>query len=155
MGLSYVLNGDFYRLFTSMFLHGSLDHFFSNMLLLYFLGDLLENKLGRIRFTVLYLLTGVIGNIVSCLHEYIANMNYISYGASGAVFGLIGILFYMVMNRDKRIRVSMSAIIFMVMYCVYSSFVEIQVNVAAHLGGLLSGMLLMIVFYPRRKMHEG
>ena len=61
----------------------------------------------------------------------------------------------MVMNRDKRIRVSMSAIIFMVMYCVYSSFVEIQVNVAAHLGGLLSGMLLMIVFYPRRKMHEG
>ena len=155
VGLSYVLNGDFYRLFTSIFLHGSLDHFFSNMLLLYFLGDLLENKIGRIRFMVLYLLTGVIGNVVSCLYEYTTNMNYISYGASGAVFGLIGVLFYMVMNRDKRIRVSMPAMIFMVIYCVYSSFAEIQINVAAHLGGLLSGMLLMFVFYPRRKIHEG
>ena len=154
VGLSYILQGELHRLFTAMFLHGSLDHFFSNMLLLYFLGDMLENKVGRIRFTVLYLLTGVIGNVVSCLHEYIANTSYISFGASGAVFGLIGMLFYLVMNRDDRIRVSMPAMIFMIIYCVYSSFAEIQVNVAAHLGGLLGGMLLMFVFYPRRKSHE-
>ena len=154
VGLSYIMQGEFYRLFTSMFLHGGLDHFFSNMLLLYFLGDMLENKIGRIRFTVLYLLTGLIGNVASCLHEYIANLNYVSFGASGAVFGLIGMLFYLVVNRDPRIRVSMPAMIFMIIYCVYSSFAEIQVNVAAHLGGLLAGMLLMFVFYPRRKSHE-
>lgn len=154
VGLSYVMQGEWYRLFTAMFLHGGLDHFFSNMLLLYFLGDMLENKIGRIRFTVLYLLTGLIGNIASCFHEYIANVNYVSFGASGAVFGLIGMLFYLVVNRDPRIRVSMPAMIFMIIYCVYSSFAEIQVNVAAHLGGLLSGMLLMFVFYPRRRLHE-
>ena len=154
VGLSYIMQGELYRLFTSMFLHGGLDHFFSNMLLLYFLGDMLENKIGRIRFTVLYLLTGLIGNVASCLHEYIANLNYVSFGASGAVFGLIGMLFYLVVNRDPRIRVSMPAMIFMIIYCVYSSFAEIQVNVAAHLGGLLAGMLLMFVFYPRRKSHE-
>lgn len=154
VGLSYVMQGEFYRLFTAMFLHGGLDHFFSNMLLLYFLGDMLEDKIGRIRFSILYLLTGLIGNIASCVHEYIANVNYVSFGASGAVFGLIGMLFYLVVNKDPRIRVSMPAMIFMIVYCVYSSFAEIQVNVAAHLGGLLSGMLLMFVFYPRRRSHE-
>ena len=154
-GLSYVLQGEVYRLFTAIFLHGSIDHFFSNMLLLYFLGDMLENKVGRVRFTVLYLLTGVIGNVFSCFHEYISGLQYVSYGASGAVFGLIGMLFYMVMRRDERIKVSMPAMIFMVIYCIYSSFAGIQVNVAAHLGGLISGMLLMFVFYPRRKSHEG
>lgn len=155
VGLPYVLQGEVYRLFTAMFLHGSIDHYFSNMLLLYFLGDVLENKVGRIRFMVLYLLTGIIGNVFSCFYEYVSRVEYISYGASGAVFGLIGMLFYMVMHRDERIKISMSAMIFMVAYCVYSSFVGIQVNVAAHLGGLLSGMLLMFVFYPRRKSHEG
>lgn len=155
VGLSYVLQGEVYRLVSSMFLHGSLDHYFSNMLLLYFLGDMLENKIGRIRFITLYFLTGIIGNVVSCLYEYIAAVNYISYGASGAVFGLIGMLFYLVMHRDERIRISMPAMLFMVIYCIYSSFAGIQVNVAAHLGGLLSGMLLMFVFYPRRKSHEG
>ena len=105
------------------------------------------------RFTALYLLTGIIGNVFSCFYEYISGLQYISFGASGAVFGLIGMLFYMVMRRDERIKVSMPAMIFMVIYCIYSSFAGIQVNVAAHLGGLISGMLLMFVFYPRRKLH--
>ena len=155
VGLLYVLQGEVYRLVTAIFLHGSIDHYFSNMLLLYFLGDMLERKVGRIRFITLYLLTGVIGNVFSCFHEYISGLRYVSYGASGAVFGLIGMLFYMVMRRDERIKVSMPSMIFMVIYCIYSSFAGIQVNVAAHLGGLLSGMLLMFVFYPRRKSHEG
>lgn len=155
IGLSYLLQGEWYRLITAIFLHGSVDHFFSNMLLLYFLGDMLENKVGRIRFLVMYLLTGVFGNVLSCLYESVAGVQYISYGASGAVFGLIGMLFYMVMCRDERIRVSVTSMFFMVLYCVYSSFTGAQVNVAAHLGGLLSGMVLMLFFYPRRKNHEG
>lgn len=155
VGLLYILKGELYRLVTAMFLHGSIDHYFSNMLLLYFLGNMLERKVGVIRFGLLYLLTGVIGNLFSCFHEYVSGVRYLSYGASGAVFGLIGMLFYMVIRRDERIKVSMPSMIFMVIYCIYSSFAGIQVNVAAHLGGLLSGMLLMFVFYPRRKSHEG
>ena len=74
--------------------------------------------------------------------------------AAVAVFGLIGMLFYLVIRRDEKIKISMPAMLFMVAYCVYSSFVGEQVNVAAHLGGLLSGMLLMFVFCLRRKSHE-
>lgn len=154
VGLAYLMQGEWYRLFTAMFLHGSIDHFFSNMLLLYFLGDLLENKVGKWRFTMLYLLTGVVGNLFSCFYEYVSGVQYVSFGASGAVFGLIGMLFYLVMKKDRRIQVSMPAMLFMIVYCVYSSFTGTQVNVAAHLGGLISGMLFMFIFYPRRKMRE-
>ena len=154
VSLSYIMEGEFYRLLTAIFLHGSVDHYFSNMLLLYFLGDILEKRVGRIRFLLMYLLTGVLGNVLSCFHEYVTGVFYISYGASGAVFGLIGMLFYLVIRRDEQIKTSMPAMFFMVMYCIYSSFVGEQVNVAAHLGGLLSGMLLMFVFCLRRKSHE-
>lgn len=154
LSLAYVQEGEFYRLITAVFLHGSLDHFFSNMLLLYFLGDMLENKVGRGRFFFIYMAAGILGNALSCFHEYLLGEYYISYGASGAVFGLIGMLFYLVIRRDERIRISMPAMLFMVVYCIYSSFVGEQINVAAHLGGLISGMLLMFVLYPRRKSHE-
>lgn len=154
VSLSYIMEGEFYRLLTAVFLHGSVDHYFSNMLLLYFLGDILENRVGRWQFAAMYLVTGILGNVLSCFHEYITGVYYISYGASGAVFGLIGMLFYLVIRRDEQIKISMPAMIFMVIYCIYSSFVGEQVNVAAHLGGLLSGMLLMFVFCLRRKSHE-
>ncbi len=154
VSLAYVEKGEFYRLLTAVFLHGSLDHFFSNMLLLYFIGDIIENKIGRFRFLAIYLAAGILGNVLSCFHEYMLGEYYISYGASGAVFGLIGMLFYLVVRRDERVRISMPAMLFMTAYCIYSSFVGEQINVAAHLGGLISGMLLMFVLYPRRKIHE-
>lgn len=155
LSFSYVSQGELYRLITAMFLHGSVDHIFSNMLLLYFLGDMVENKVGRVRFALLYFLTGILGNVASCAYEYYTGIQYISYGASGAVFGIIGVLFYMVMQRDERLRVPMPSMLFMVAYCIYSSLVGVQINEMAHLGGLFSGMLLMAVFYKRRKSHEG
>lgn len=154
ISLAYVEKGQWYRLITSVFLHGSLDHYFSNMLLLYFMGDMLERRVGWGKFLFVYLASGVIGNLVSCLHEYITGSYYISFGASGAVFGIIGMLFYMVLQRRENVRISVPSMIFMVGYCIYSSFVGEQINVAAHLGGLLGGMILMFVLGLRRKSHE-
>jgi len=155
ISLTYIENGEWYRLITAVFLHGSLDHYFSNMLLLYFMGDMLERRVGSVKYLFIYLASGVIGNLVSCLHEYITGSYYISFGASGAVFGIIGMLFYMVLRRQETIRISVLSMTFMVAYCIYSSFVGEHINVAAHLGGLLGGMLLMVVFERRRKSHEG
>ena len=152
--LAYMEKGQWYRLITSVFLHGSLDHYFSNMLLLYFMGDMLERRVGWARYLFVYLASGVVGNLVSCLHEYITGSYYISFGASGAVFGIIGMLFYMVLQRKENIRISVPSMIFMVGYCIYSSFVGEQINVAAHLGGLLGGMIFMFVLGLRRKSHE-
>lgn len=154
ISLAYIEKGEWYRLLTSVFLHGSFDHFFSNMLLLYFLGDLLERKAGWVRFLFIYLTSGIIGNIVSCFHEYLLGEYFVSFGASGAVFGIIGMLFYTVICRWKEIKISIPAMLLMVAYCIYSSFVGEHINVAAHLGGLLGGMILMFVLGRRRKSHE-
>lgn len=153
-GYVFVKAGEWYRLITAIFLHDSVDHYFSNMLLLYFLGNILEKRVGRSRFLLMYLLTGVLGNVLSCFYEYFVGKYYITYGASGSVFGLIGMLFYLVIRRDEKIKISMPAMLIFVTYSIYSSFVGTQVNVVAHLGGLLSGMLLMFVFCLRRKSHE-
>lgn len=155
ISLAYVEKGEWYRLITSIFLHGSLDHYFSNMLLLYFMGDMLERRVGWVKFFFVYLASGVIGNLVSCLHEYITGEYYVSFGASGAVFGIIGMLFYVVLRKRENIRISIPSMVFMVGYCIYSSFVGEHINVAAHLGGLLGGMILMFVLGLRRKSHEG
>ena len=62
-------SGEYYRLFTSMFLHFGIQHLINNMLLLLFLGDYLERAAGKIRYLVIYLGGGLVGNLCSYLHE--------------------------------------------------------------------------------------
>ena len=153
--LTYVREGEWYRLITAMFLHGGLDHYFSNMLLLYFMGEMLENRVGRVTFLFVYMASGIIGNLVSCLYEYYTGHYFVSFGASGAVFGIMGMLIYMVIMRRETIRIPIMSMVFMIGYCIYSSFVGEHINGAAHLGGLLGGMIVMFVLGLRRKSHEG
>ena len=153
--LTYVREGEWYRLITAMFLHGGLDHYFSNMLLLYFMGEMLERRVGRAKYLFVYLASGVIGNLVSCLYEYYTGYYFASFGASGAVFGIMGMLLYMVIMRRETVRIPITSMIIMIGYCIYSSFVGERINGAAHLGGMLSGMILMFVLGLRRKSHEG
>lgn len=155
LSLAYIEKGEWYRLITSMFLHGDLDHYFSNMLLLYFMGEMLERRVGWIKYLFVYLASGLAGSLVSCLNEYISGSYYITFGASGAVFGIMGMLLYVVIRRGETVRISLPSMLFMVGYCIYSSFVSEHVNGAAHLGGLLGGMILMFVLGLRRKSHEG
>ena len=151
-----VRQGEWYRLVTAMFIHGGIDHIFNNMLLLYFLGEIIEKKIGKWRYLALYFLTGIIGNVMSCIYEMNSGNCYISYGASGAVYGLIGVLLYLVLvYREKTIKISIPAMLVMIAYCVYSSFAGENINVVAHLGGLISGMMLMFIFYPVRRKRNG
>ena len=155
LSLTFVREGQWYRLITAMFLHEGLDHYFSNMLLLYFMGEMLERRVGWIKYLFVYLASGVIGNLVSCLYEYFTGYYFISFGASGAVFGIMGMLVYMVIMKREAIRIPVMSMVFMIGYCIYSSFVGEHINGAAHLGGMLGGMILMFVLGLRRKSHEG
>jgi len=154
LSLTFVRKGEWYRLITAMFLHGDLDHYFSNMLLLYFMGEMLERKVGRMKFFTVYMVSGVIGNLVSCLYEYFTGHYFVSFGASGAVFGIMGMLVYMVIFRRESVRIPIFSMVVMIGYCIYSSFVGENINGAAHLGGMLAGMILMFVLGLRRKSHE-
>jgi len=136
--------GEYYRLITAMFLHAGLDHIFSNLILLFFLGEVVESKIGSVRFAILYLLSGITGNMVSYFYSSY-RAGYTSIGASGAVFGLIGMFIIMAIKKYDGIEVPKNRLILMIVYSIYSSF-DAYVDFAAHFGGLVAGLIIGLLF---------
>lgn len=94
----------YYRLVTSMFLHADIEHIVGNMIYLVGLGQMLEQMIGHIRFAVLYLLSGLGAGVFSMLFAVLTGDIYDAVGASGAIFGLIGALFVLLVIRDMERR---------------------------------------------------
>ena len=82
--------GEYYRLFTCMFLHFGFQHLLNNMLLLFFLGDYMERFIGKIRYLILYLAGGTAASVFSWRHEVSQGEMTVSAGASGAIFAVLG-----------------------------------------------------------------
>lgn len=146
---SYCMNpvsisaGEYYRLFTAMFLHAGVDHIFSNMILLFFMGEIIESKIGSVRYSILYVLSGVLGNVASYIYSLKVSP-HTSIGASGAVFGLIGMFTIMAIIKYKGIEVPKKRLVLMLIFCIYSSF-DAYVDFVAHFGGLATGLLLGVI----------
>ncbi len=141
--LYLIRNGECYRLVTAMFLHADISHLANNMILLYFGGEIVEKTVGRIRYLILFFLSGICGNLFSAVYELSTGSFYESIGASGAVFGLVGGLFYLVLAKKGRAAgMSVQRMVLMIALSLYSGFQSVMVNNAAHLGGLLGGFLL-------------
>lgn len=152
--LDIMERGEYYRILTSMFLHGSPDHIFSNMLFLAALGDMLERAIGHGRFAIIYMLAGIGGNLVSMLYELVGGRFYHTIGASGAVFGLIGaLLLLLLIHNGTYGQVSLRRMVLALVYMLYSGMKSDITNNAAHIGGLLVGFFLMLILYgyDRRK----
>lgn len=133
-------DGQFYRLFTSMFLHWNAEHLFSNMIVLYYVGAIVERELGTLPYMALYLLSGLAGNIFSMGYEIFVNLYGSSAGASGAVFGVEGALLLLVMtHRGKLESMTVGRVAFAVVFSLYCGFTSAGVNNAAHVGGVLMG----------------
>lgn len=146
-----ILEGQWYRLFTSMFLHFGLSHLFNNMLLLLFMGDLLEKLVGKWRYLLIYLGSGLAGNLLSLVWELRTGDMYVSAGASGAIFGVVGgVLVLVLKNRGRVQDVTVRRLGFMVLLTIYYGFQTVGVNNAAHIGGILGGMLLTWIICPRK-----
>lgn len=132
----FVAEGELYRLVTSGFLHASFfPHLAFNMILLYFLGRLLEPALGTLRFLGLYfaaLLAGSLGVIV-------LEPNALSLGASGAIFGLAGAVF--VIARGRGLDAIAGQVGFLIVFNLFLTFSSTHISVGAHLGGLIGGSL--------------
>ncbi len=150
-----LFRGNWYRLLTSMFLHGGVEHLFWNMISLYFLGSELEKEVGHARFLTLYLLSGIGGNLVSCGYEYLTRTARYSLGASGAVFGIMGALAVIVLTLRRKRRRPMD-FFFMVVYPLIAGFRDPTINNAAHIGGLLCGLLIgwIYVWYVKSRERE-
>ena len=140
---------DYYRLVSSIFLHASIDHLFSNMLILVFIGANVEHDLGHIAYLVLFFLTGIAGNIVSVIVDFREGAYSLSVGASGADFGIIGAVIVIVFFGRKYLRQRGSTLIvrvaLMVVFSVYSGFTANDINNAAHIGGLAGGVIYTLL----------
>ena len=142
-------DGQYWRLLTSVFLHAGLSHLGSNLIVQILMGNIVERNLGHIKYLLLFLLSGIGGNIVSVLYDSALGVNTYSVGASGAVFGVMGVLVLLIVRGRKKLRSGSSMLpraAFAVFYAVYSGFKNPYTDNAAHLGGLAAGVLLGILF---------
>jgi rhomboid protease GluP len=136
------LHGQWWRLVSSMFIHGSVLHIGFNMVALWQAGRLVERMFGSVRFLALYMLAGVSGSLASVLWNPYVN----SVGASGAIFGIIGGLLAFIGRGDsgvpatvvKDLRGPLSGFL---LFNIAAGFVYPHTDNAAHLGGLAGGYL--------------
>jgi len=135
--------GQWWRLLTSMFLHAGLFHVLFNMWVLWDAGRIAERLLGHGRYAIVYLAAGLLGGIASINWQQEA----VGVGASGAVFGILGALLAALLLRKDLLplsvakRITASTSLFVV-YSLFMGFTRPGVDNAAHLGGLLAGVVL-------------
>ncbi|NVM34537.1 MAG: rhomboid family intramembrane serine protease [Candidatus Lokiarchaeota archaeon] len=135
-----------WRLITSIFLHGDPIHLFSNMFALLLFGATVENNksISKIQFLIIYFVSGLIGNLFSL---FLLPLDVISLGASGAIFGLIGVAFTIIATDDRSL---LFFALFYLAFFIATSFMP-GINFWAHIFGLLGGILLGYLFYIRKR----
>ena len=154
-----------YTIFTSMFIHGGFAHIFGNMIVFFFIGTALEERIGSKKFIIIYILSGICGALAHSLTDLDSTVPLL--GASGAIFGIMGALvfayprdevvmpipvgFFMIL---RRIKVIYAVLIFAVIET-FIVFMDVQDQTAhfAHLGGLIGGFILAAILLRGKKTH--
>ncbi len=145
--------GQFYQFFTSIFLHFGFQHLMNNMLMLIVMGIVLEPELGTIKYLILYIVSGLGGNLISAGFETITGEYSVSAGASGAIFGVVGGLIYLaILGRGRIGNLTERGLIFLVLMNIYYGVTSTGIDNMAHIGGLIAGFVMAVILYrkPRR-----
>ncbi len=133
----FITHGEYYRLITGIFCHANIWHLIFNMYALYIIGMQLESFLGKPKYLIVYLLSGLSGSLLSILFS-----NNYSVGASGAIFGLMGSLLYFGYHyRIYLDSVIKSQIIPLILVNLIIGFSFTGIDNFAHIGGLVGGLL--------------
>ncbi|WP_264740960.1 rhomboid family intramembrane serine protease [Cytobacillus firmus] len=136
----YIVQGEYWRLLSPIILHSGFPHVLFNSFSLVLFGPVLERLLGKIRFILLYITAGAAANIATLLLE---PLTYIHVGASGAIFGLFGYFAAIIVFRKELLSRENSQIILTITIIgVIMTFLQPNINVTAHLFGLLAGFLI-------------
>ena len=154
----------YFTLLTSMFMHGGWAHILGNMWFLWIFGDNIEDDMGRVRYTIFYLLCGIIASLSHVMMNTTgASAETPSLGASGAISGVMGA--YMVLHTNRRVRVVMLRVMTEVpgfvavglwfLFQIVSSLGMLGeaggVAYGAHIGGFIAGVVLCKPFMIGRE----
>ena len=135
----------FYRLFTSMFLHFGVFHLICNMWSLYNLGPVVELLFRPFRFLLIYFVSGLSGNLLTWAVEKRTGHYSVSAGASGAIFGLLGTMLVLALLPSLRGYFSLRSILYTLLINVVYGVTNRGINMKAHIGGFLGGLCTSMV----------
>jgi rhomboid protease GluP len=137
---SFISNGEYYRLVTAMFLHGGLIHLVLNMYALNSIGPLVENYFGKIKYLIIYFISGILSSYFSYLFS-----TSVSIGASGAIFGVLGAtLIVAYKNRKRGGKEFLDNIISVIVINLILGFSIPNVDNFGHIGGLIGGIIVTL-----------
>ena len=140
--------GQYYRLITGIFLHANIMHLFFNCYSLYVLGSQIENFLGRVKYSIIYLFSGLIGALFSMAFGH----GTASIGASGAIFGLMGALLYFgYYYRVYLGNVVKTQILPLILLNLGLGFMMPGIDNFAHIGGLIGGLIMTMALGVKDK----
>lgn len=139
-----IANGEYWRLVTPMFLHGGFMHLLFNMFSLFIFGPELEKIAGKARFITVYMIAGLFGDIAT---YFIQPASYTHVGASGAIFGVFGAFGALVYYTKKAFPELRQVILPIIIISVVMTFVGTNINVTAHIAGLITGFVIGLGFF--------
>ncbi|MEK9199852.1 rhomboid family intramembrane serine protease [Ureibacillus sp. 179-F W5.1 NHS] len=150
MSVNYLIeDGQWWRIITSIFIHGGFIHLLFNMFSLFLFGPELEKIAGKARFITIYLLAGIFGNVVTFVFQ---EGMYASVGASGAIFGIFGAFAALVYYTRRTMPQLKQIIMPLIIISVIITFLSPNVNSASHLGGLITGFLLGLSYFSPKNI---
>ena len=138
-----IFHGEYYRLVTSMFLHGGIVHLLFNMYALYILGDFIERIYGAKKYLAIYFVSGIVASIFSLYFSPVMGV-----GASGAIFGLLGAALVFAYNEKDRIgKALVTNIIVSILLNVFIGLSMSNIDISAYFGGFIAGAILGLFFH--------
>lgn len=144
----YIADGQWWRLITPIFLHSTFSHLLFNGFSLAIFGPSLEKFLGSFKFTIFFLVTGILANIATFL---VKPLTYSHIGSSGAIFGLLGFFLYLVMfNKSNFSNNEKNTIYTLTGIAIIMTFIQPQINVVGHLAGLVTGVLTAPLYWRKK-----
>lgn len=135
-----ILNGEYYRFITCMFLHGGILHITLNMYALYAVGPLIEIAYGKLKYLIIYFVSGILSSLLSFLFS-----NSVSIGASGAIFGLLGASLVLSIKMKERGRKFKKNILSVIAINIFLGLSMPNIDNFGHLGGLIGGTISSLI----------
>ncbi|PLS15894.1 rhomboid family intramembrane serine protease [Bacillus sp. M6-12] len=136
----YISEGEYWRLITPIFVHSSFSHLLFNAFSLVIFGPALERMIGSFLFPLFFLSSGLAANAATYL---IQPLTFTHVGASGAIYGILGFFLFLALFKKEHLsRQNSQTILTLVVVGLIMTFIQPQINVLGHLGGLAAGLLL-------------
>lgn len=148
---SVYYEGEWWRIFTHMFIHSGVDHLFNNMFMLAVVGCEVEERLGKFKYLLGYFISGIGATIFSAVPEILSQNFVVGVGASGAITGIFAI--YLTINVKNRNSFQKQYAIRMLLVLGIMVFgnMEEGIDWMAHLGGAVTGLILGMILYRKKK----